>query len=354
MNDLLTIVCPTYNRGHRALETVRAIAPKLPHRTSVMVLDNASVKFPEEYEQIGIMADKSDQLNYQRNDENLLFEGNFLKAFEVVNTNYLMFLSDEDVPNLNFIVEHLPLFEDENAYGAIRPSVAINPDQPVPAKNSCAYEAKRFEPGIGALCEFGLTGNYISGGIYNVHLVKSAGLVEKLKAKLYEQRFYPHLYLNSLISTKFPTKFMSQASVFEGEPCAGIGSNVTAYGQLGALAYGHRLDAFLAAREGISDALADSEFNSDHNFFLAYTHLVQKYLMLIIGVNGETYQRLGNLEILALSDSFIKYCMSAISLHKGFLDYAESLELSFNKMKNHILEMVGVTVSSSPEHSFGE
>ena len=110
----------------------------------------------------------------------------------------------------------------------------------------------------------------------------------------------------------------------------------------------------LAAREGISDALADSEFNSDHNFFLAYTHLVHKYLMLIIGVNGETYQRLGNLEILALSDSFIKYCMSAISLHKGFLDYAESLELSFNKMKNHILEMVGVTVSSSPEHSFGE
>ena len=225
MNDLLTIVFPTYNRGHLLVKTLKKISTRLPARTSVMVLDNGSNQFKEEYEEVKSIASASDRINYSRNEENLMFEGNFSKAFESVATNYLMFISDEDAPKLDFIKDNMPLFENVDAYGAIRPSVATDPSNPATDRNATTYLDKCFVPGVDALCDFGISGNYLSGAIYNAHLIKTSGLHDRLKSKLVEQRFYPHLYLNSLISTRFPTRYMSEASVFIGDPADPGGDN---------------------------------------------------------------------------------------------------------------------------------
>ena len=232
-------------------------------------------------------------------------------------------------------------------------ALSQDPSRPAPDRNATAYLDKSFAPGVDALCEFGINGNYLSGAIYNAYLIKTSGLHDRLKSKLVEQRFYPHLYLNSLISTRFPTRYMSEASVFLGEPLADPGDDIRAYGRLGTMAYGHRLDAFIVARDAISEALGDGGFHTDLNFFTAYCNLVRKYMMLIIGVNGLDYQNLGRIGVLPLADSFAKFCMSAVSLHSGFTDYADFLERSIIQDKDQVLKQVGLLVDSQPPHNFG-
>ena len=352
MADAITIVFPSFNRGHKLRPSIDNLLPALPANVNILVLDNGSDAYSEDYSAIETLASDSACLRYVKNETNILFEGNFARAFDVTDANYIMFVSDEDTPNLDFIDDHMSLFEQSEALGAIRPSIGTDPHNPVPIKNAHQYEEKYFEPSLGALCEFGLTGNYLSGAIYNRLLINRAGLRAHLNKNLFRQPGYPHLYLNCLVSTHFATQFMSDVSVFEGEPVEEASEEPLSYGHLGTLSYGHRLETFIASRAAISDALRFGGMYSDDNFFMAYLHLVQKYLVLIVWVNGRSYQDLGNLEILALTDSFLHFCISAVKLHKAFPDYAGWLETSIHKMKDEVFKLAGVTAGADQTHSF--
>ena len=354
MKPTLSFVFPSFNRGVRLLETIRSLIKEAPANTLIVVLDNASVEQEEAYKKIQDLAEISHQLKYYKNSSNVGFEGNFLKAFKVVNTNYLMFLSDEDTPNLDFVHSHADLFRDGTSYGAIRPSISAHPIHSSPNKNTFEYEDQSFSPSLEALCHFGLTGNYVSGAIYNSKLIRESDLLSRLEENCYAQRFYPHLYLNSLISTKFNTRFMSDVAAFEGEAVGSEGvDELQFYGQMGALSYGHRLDSFVAMRTAISEALTQSGLHSSLNFFTAFANLVRKYLHLIVVVNGQTYHQSGDLEILRLTNSFREFTMSAAAMYPGFSEYAGFLENFFDTAREEMFQLKGITIQSEPAQEFG-
>lgn len=101
MNDKTLCVCiPSYNRAKYAIRTVHALASQVvDSQIKILVIDNHSF---ENYEPL-FMADpilarlvENGVLEIRRNVANLGMSANFLRSFEVVETDWLWMLSDDD------------------------------------------------------------------------------------------------------------------------------------------------------------------------------------------------------------------------------------------------------------------
>lgn len=336
MEKLLTIVFPSFNRGARLLETITLIKDEVPHFVDILVLDNASDRDKESYEKLSEIAENEPWLTYIRHEQNRHFHGNFLAGFEFCSSDYLMFMSDEDLPNFDFAVQNSRIFKDKNAFGAIRPSIGCTENGPT--ANACPYADKSYVKGPEAISQFGLTGNYLSGVIYNKYLISKYRLDERLRLNLEKNKIYPHLYLNSLLSAVTNTCFMSAPSAFVGEAIVvedngNSWNNASQYRE--PYSFGSRLDQFIILKDAFEEGLQMVPNATQADWLTCYINLVNKFFNLIILANGPMYHNSAKLNIFDISNSFKSFVMSAYkrnSLPREydpiFMSHVEDIEKS--------------------------
>lgn len=97
---LVTIFIPTYNREKSLLRTLQMLSLQILPEFEIVVLDNASLVHAESYciEQDSHLAQLVDigQLRFIRHSHNIGMSANFMRAYELCNTDWLWLLSDDD------------------------------------------------------------------------------------------------------------------------------------------------------------------------------------------------------------------------------------------------------------------
>ena len=340
----ITIVFPTFNRGKLLLNTIKKMEQESFNNVEVLVLDNASENYTKEYKEIKNISLRKKWLKYIRHQKNRGFEGNILAGFDNCNTNYLMFISDEDYPNFGFLEKHQNLFNNARIYGAIRPSIGLDGEsesrKPI---NAFTYPDEYFKKGVSAIGRFGLTGNYLSGVIYNKVIFDKYGFRERLASNLGIQRFYPHLYLNCLFCAVSRTIFMKDASAFEGIPeiveIDGIKQNDSS-SYRGAYTFGARLDQFIALRNAISEALELGNFNDPLDLLNLYLNLVAKFFHLIVLANGRLYHNQHKIHVINIAKSFTEFATSSIRLYPAFQNNEEKIVKRIEELEKSFLDRI--------------
>ena len=316
-----TICIPSYNRGTRLLAYLKSVHSNLNESWPILVLDNCSSIQQNDYKAIEEMSRITSGLNYIRHEKNRLFEGNFLSMFDLVQTDFFMVISDEDETNFHFIRELCHQLPNLAEVGAIRPSIGKK-------ANSAAHQYsimkdELFNPGPEAISSFGLTGNYISGAIYNRKLLTELGFVSQLEKNLLEQRIYPHLYMNILAASSTKTLFMSDICCFQNEP-EEVASREIDY--FGAYSFGGRTDQFIALRNAILEAILNTNEDFDAaGFYQCYNILCTKYLRLVVYLNSPMYEA-HFIEHATLARTFVLFCLASALKMPAYREYSALVE----------------------------
>ena len=342
-NAIGTICFITYNRGHILLESIKKLLPSISKEWPVLVVDNASIKYTEEYLEIAKLASNSDVLNYFRHNENGRVEGNLLSLFELTNTPFFIVVSDEDFPCLETLNNMIPFLRENLDIGAIHTSLGTMPGIKAAQAHTCSDEV--YEKGTG-LSNFGLLGNYLTGQIYNVPLLKQFNIPQRLKKNIFAHRYYPHLYLNILAAANTRTAISSHVACFEGQIENYVPEDKerhSPFDYFGTFSYGTRVDQFIALRDALFEGYKDiceAEPKKRLNmteFYKAYLSLCAKYQFLILGANGTMYQN-EHISLDLLSNSFSLFCISAVEKLPAFDALKDALADHIFKTGQHWLE----------------
>ena len=94
----LTITIPTYNRSEALSKTVRQLLPQLTQECNLLIVDNAS-----ETPAIAVLGElllawPDVNIQIHRNRYNVGMCGNFMRCFELCDTEWLWILGDDDIP----------------------------------------------------------------------------------------------------------------------------------------------------------------------------------------------------------------------------------------------------------------
>jgi hypothetical protein len=327
-----TICFLSYNRGDLLLRTIKELFPKLSDQWPVLVCDNASTEYKEDYDEIARLASNSDSLFYFRQEENCLFEGNLLSLFDLVPTQFFLVVSDEDVPSIEVLDELGPFLSSNRDIGAIQTSLgAISGAGRTQAHNK---KYSDFPKGTG-VTSFGLTGNYITGVIYNAPLLKEFKVPQRLKTNIHANQWYPHLYLNILAAANTRTMFSPAVACYQGVAATYRPEGTTDY--FGTFSYGSRLDQFMALRNVIYEAFLDIQGSSNDKefdkqaFYTAYCGLCVKYARLIF-VTQEKMYRDQFIDIEFLAKSFSIFCIGAIETMPNYEHVKDRLAMDIRKI----------------------
>ena len=288
-----TICFPTYNRGRRLLATIRKLLPRLSNNWVILVADNASIKYSDDYKKIKRLASSSDRLRYFRHKKNGLFEGNLVSLFRLVETQFFIVVSDEDMPVLESLEQMVPFLEENRDIGGIRTSIGVTSE--LSGEPTITYSERVFERGEGI--ENGLNGNYITGQIYNNPLLNSFHIPQRLEDNIHANQWYPHLYLNILTGANTKTIMSPIVACLRGEAETYRPEETKDY--FGPFSLGTRIDQFVALRNALYEGFVDKqklqnekEFNSKA-FYSAYLYLCGKYLFLTFRAQGKMYREQG-------------------------------------------------------------
>ena len=331
-NDIsLTICVITFNRGKRLLENISHYLHSLEDFCNVLILDNASTKEIISYKEASDKIKSFPSLKYVRKNENNQFQGNFLDCFVWSNTDYVMVLSDEDIPNNCEIGEALKFLKNHPNIGALKGSMAPMPG--VVAKNSIINENKIYQRGYDAITSFGIWNNYISGTIYNKKILNQYNLTNIFQKNLHQQTYYPHVYLEILMSAVSDVAYSDKILVFEGaeiidpEP-----EEVTQYQVQSSV--GARLDQFIALRDGLWEATKLIKKDFCHNtFFNSYFHLCLKYFDILMNKNLTLHEN-QYMDKNYLKGSFYYLCLSAVNQYEQSQVYLKELTQLLKKVRN--------------------
>ena len=187
---LLSICVPSYNRGHRAQELIQKLLRMPYDKTQIEIIcsNNGSDKNIEGYENLKKIRD--DRFLYYEFLENQGFAKNLNQVIKMSHGDFCMLLSDEDwivEKNLGF---YLGLLEKYPDFGVVRP------------RTGCAYEDIEdcfAQAGKEAIDAFYMRGMYVSGMIFNRHIVTNQ-LIDEYARKYCKNEgylYYPHLFLST-------------------------------------------------------------------------------------------------------------------------------------------------------------
>lgn len=319
-NFEITICIITYNRGKRALENVNNILTQINNEWCVLVLNNGSNLEVNFYDEIKNLSEINSQLFYVRHPINIQIHGNFRSCFDYAKSRYIMILSDEDFINSDGLFSTLSILKFYEKVGVCRPSIAPHPELITPG-NSYVFQDNYFIGGKAALNGFAFVGNYISGVIYNVELIKNMGLLEVYDRKIIAHRNYPHLYLDLLVSSKLDVLITSNVTVLERkgeETLIENGTSSVASKHIGLYGYGERINQFLALRDAVREVVDLADLNTDSEKIKLFIELnlllISKYFYLIFKVNITNYTS-NSMERNLLLDSFFYLVCSSILTH---------------------------------------
>ena len=117
---ILTISIPTYNRPDKVKDTVLRLIPQLGDHTQITVIDNCSNVIIQDYLNETIPDLNKKNVTILRNKTNIGADGNFLKCFELCDTEYIWMLGDDDKPENNAIetiIKEIAEYQDLNLIG---------------------------------------------------------------------------------------------------------------------------------------------------------------------------------------------------------------------------------------------
>ena len=298
----------TFNRGHLALKLVRHLLPLINEDWEILVLNNASTKFQEEYRKIAEIALIEPSVNYVHHDFNRGFHGNFLACFEFAKADYLQMISDEDFPNTDIISHAIEIFEEFATVGVIRGSVAPVADS-LP-RNSIQREDSFLGAGREALLRFSLSGNYLSGVIYNKKLLQIKGLVSRLTNNISQNMAYPHMYLDILACSCTDVMFVKDTIAYEGPEATGDGNPVAFKNPV--YCFSARVQQFIAFTDNFIEALELIDKPDEGGLrFELFALLSEKYFYLL-HCDNHLYVHQG-LEPAALHEAFLNIILSSVS-----------------------------------------
>ena len=332
-DDAIGTICfLSYNRGKLLLRTIEDLLPKLSKQWPILVCNNASTEFKEDYDKIARLASNSNSLFYFRHENNCLFEGNLLSLFDLVPTQFFLVVSDEDVPSIKALDEIGPFLSSNRDIGAVQTSLgAISGAGRTQAHNKVYSE---FSKGTG-VTSFGLTGNYITGVIYNAPLLREFNVPQRLKKNVRANQWYPHLYLNILAAANTRTVFSPVVSCYQGVAATQTPKLTTDY--FGVFSYGTRLDQFMALRNVIYEAFLDIQGSSEDKefdmsaFYTSYFGLCSKYAYLIFMLQGKMY-RDQFIDIDFLAKSFSIFCIGAVENMPNYEHIKDRLAMDIGRI----------------------
>jgi glycosyltransferase involved in cell wall biosynthesis len=98
----LTIAVPTFNRASKLDRLLGLFRKEIeswnaPNRIQLIVCDNASTDSTRTV--VTAHASTCSNIRYYRNEENLGFDGNVKRCFDLCSTDYIWFFSDDDIPD---------------------------------------------------------------------------------------------------------------------------------------------------------------------------------------------------------------------------------------------------------------
>lgn len=207
----ITIAIPTYNRGHRALKTVKELL-KFDYDASsleIVVSNNGSTLHAEEYEELSLIQD--DRLVYHRFDENMGFLVNLNQVMKMSTGDYCMLLSDEDTVDpivFDYYVDQIRVHPDVHM---------IRPASDVQYYGLCYRYGTTDKDAI----DFGFVAdNYISGTIFDRRILTDE-VIDSYYDRYKDVRAYqdyPHLFLGAELLIHGGYYRDSYALIHEGEP----------------------------------------------------------------------------------------------------------------------------------------
>lgn len=187
----LSICIPSYNRGSRALEAVKAICQsEYDSEIEVIVSNNASTHDVEGYEIIKNMSDS--RVVYCENETNVGALENILKLLEVAKGRYAVLSSDEDImitSNLSYYMNLIQqnrncgVFTTGGEGGNFGPCVEREPDTYTRGRDAVIHA---------------INSNYMTGVCYNMELLRGIDSVEEVRKNQDNAmvRSYPHCFMN--------------------------------------------------------------------------------------------------------------------------------------------------------------
>jgi|GEM_PF-1800235 len=335
---MLTIVIPTYNRGDILTKNIDVIIANAVG-ANILILDNCSTATTQEYIELNDRVKKLANITYIRNDVNIELRGSIYKALEIVETEYALFLSDEDIPMPNISDLFSDFLKKNGSFSAIRPSIMSSTNDVIYAE----YPTTIFEKfnGIGP---FGLNGNYISGQIYNAYFMRERNLINKARDASYMIPDYTHLLMNMLCAAVGRTAFMSTPYVQKKDVAyvQSIGdpeSHASFY--TGPYSYGMRCNQFLGLRDALLLAYG-GEINKKNIslFYSAYGNLCYKYAHLLIMVQGKSFLK-NNLNLQLVAISFYHFALASICSFPYAGSVRGQIETHLKSTLNKFLKEVG-------------
>ncbi len=185
-NILLTIGIPSFNRGHRALQTVNYILQTFfDCEIEVVVSDNCSIRNTDGYDKIAQIQDS--RLKYYRHNNNPGENRNFDTVFKLAKGKFVCLLSDEDLINYNMLHHYIELCKRDNIGMIVASGSAYY-------SNSIDHI---FKAGDEAFYAVTASLNYISGLIYNKLIYDKYKFYEWSDQQVYYSNFYIQTYAHN-------------------------------------------------------------------------------------------------------------------------------------------------------------
>lgn len=163
MSPKLSIFIPTFNRNSILLDNLKFLLPQLNSECKIVVLDNCS-DIPVSSTLKDIQLQYSSRIDIIRNKVNIGASANFVRCFELCDTDWLWLLGDDDKPYCNSIqtiLEHINLYES---------STFINFSSEIKSREKLFITSKQDE--FIELMDSWSNVLFISSGIYRASALK--------------------------------------------------------------------------------------------------------------------------------------------------------------------------------------
>ncbi len=212
-NIFLSVCIPSYNRGHRAVESIRWMQ-NLVYDVEVefVVSDNGSVENTEGYEEIERIQKKDSRVKYFRFEKNQGALANFLKVAELASGHFIAYLSDEDYLALRNIDDFFNLM-----YSRI--SCSVGYFSQTGESNGVKLDDEYYTD-LPDRIGVALNANYLTGTVINNRYIKENGLIDIIRANTDNKYVgaYPHCALAALATPYGDSFFSSMIICDEGKP----------------------------------------------------------------------------------------------------------------------------------------
>lgn len=295
---LLSFCIPTYNRGHRALESVKHVLQLHDKNIEVVVCDNGSPDGDGCYKEISQIEDA--RLRYYRNENNILAAFNILKVIENARGKYVFLLSDEDFVNLDAVPKLLQTLAKAKNVSALKGSMKPKEAGAQPLNCIQFKNDEEIRVGYDALMHCSFAFNYLSGAIYNRDIIIEKKIIDRLAENIDKYYAYPHLYLEVLLCTAGNYKLLKDFICLEGKgEKDGDQADVSMLFSKGAYSYNGRIAQHAEFSRIIDEAFAVMDCEDSAKKTDLYLKLCWKTTHLIARCDGPFYSKIGhNMQVL--------------------------------------------------------